>query len=128
MRFHHGAGPRSHQGRSLPGPAPHALPSRVSMAGLHCSPGWPKRRHGAIGVPSPARRDMAVSTAGLVAMHVCISLLFPTIRQLPAAGMRPGICRGWGERGLFGQLQPGKIHWGSPKLASAFPSSAWPRT
>lgn len=115
MWSHRGGSPHSHWGRSLPGPAPHALHSRVFMAGLHCSPGWPKCQQGAISIPSPARQDAAACTAGLVGMRVCISPLLPSIRQLLADGMRPGICRGWGERGLFGQLWPGKIHWGKPQ-------------
>lgn len=78
----------------------------------------PKCPRVALSIPSPV--------VGRSQHRLCLPSLLPSVRQLPAAGNRPGIC--WGEKGFFGQLQPGQILQGSPSLASAFPSPAQPRT
>lgn len=96
---HHGGIPRSHWGRSLPGPAAHARPSWLS--GMHCSPGWPKHRQGAVGVPSPARQDVTACTAGLAGVHIRI---FPLLsHHPPAAGSwdEPRDLPGLGGEGAF---------------------------
>ena len=94
MRSHRGGGRCSHRGRSLPGAAPHALPSRVSMAGLDCSPGCHRRPQ-----PHAAGRGCLRSRAGGDArLH------------LPAASHHPPAAGSWdaprdllrlGGRGVF---------------------------
>lgn len=102
----------------------HPMPSPAGSPWQGCTAAQGGQNADRVPSASPDLRG----AGGLVRLHVCISPPLPTIRQLQAAGMNPGIYWDWGERGLFGQLWPGKIHWGSPKLAPAFPSSARPRT
>lgn len=102
----------------------HPMPSPAGSPWQGCTAAQGGQNADRVPSASPALRGRT----WLAGLHVCISPPLPTIRQLQAAGINPRICWDWGERGLFGQLWPGKIHSGSPRLAPAFPSSARPRT
>lgn len=123
MWSYRGGGPRSHQGRSLPGPAPHVLPSWVSVVGLHCSPGWPKHQQGVTSVPSPARRDAAACTQ--LGWRGCTSAslrCFPPPASCRQLGCAPGFAEAGGRGGFLDSCSQAKSTGEAPNWPLPFPA------